>query len=146
MAVTSANCVFCAIVAGDEPAEIVYDDGDVVAFLDRTPLFAGHILVVPRAHIETLPDLPVERLADFYGVVQRVAAIMPATLGASGTFVANNNVVSQSVPHLHVHVVPRTKGDGLRGFFWPRRKYRVDEAGEVAERLRAALRKQLDGA
>ena len=130
-------CPFCAIVAGEAPAEIVQRDGVAVAFLDRTPLFPGHVLVVPTAHVVTLAEL--SDVGPFFERVQRVAAVMPGALDAQGTFVANNNVVSQSVAHLHVHVVPRTKGDGLRGFFWPRRKYAAGEAAAVAERLRAAL-------
>ncbi len=132
-----AACAFCSIVSGEADAEIVHRDETVVAFLDRTPLFPGHVLVVPTTHVVTLPEL-----ADpgpLFERVQRVAAAVPVALGAQGTFVAINNVVSQSVPHLHVHVVPRTKGDGLRGFFWPRTRYKPGEAVEVAAKLRAAL-------
>jgi histidine triad (HIT) family protein len=132
-----AGCPFCAIVAGAAPAEVVYRDEVAVAFLDRTPLFPGHVLVVPTAHVVTLPALV--DVGPFFERVQRVAAVLPGALGAQGTFVANNNVVSQSVAHLHVHVVPRTKGDGLRGFFWPRRKYAAGEAAAVATTLREAL-------
>ena len=132
-----ADCPFCAIVAGAAPAEVVHRDEIAVAFLDRTPLFPGHVLVVPTTHIVTLPALV--DVGPFFERVQRVAAVMPGALGAQGTFVANNNVVSQSVAHLHVHVVPRTKGDGLRGFFWPRRKYAAGEAAAVAATLREAL-------
>ena len=133
----ASPCPFCAIVAGAAPAEIVHRDDVAVVFLDRTPLFAGHVLVVPTLHIVTLPELA--DVGPFFERVQRVAAVMPGALGAQGTFVANNNVVSQSVAHLHVHVVPRTKGDGLRGFFWPRRKYAAGEAAAVATTLRSAL-------
>src|SRR5690606_39395215 len=136
---TSGSCVFCAIVDGESPAHVVYADDVVVAFLDRTPLFAGHTLVVPRTHVVTLADLPVETVGPFFERVQRIAARMPDALGAQGTFVANNNVVSQSVAHLHVHVVPRTKGDGLKGFFWPRVKYTDGEPAEYAQRIAAAL-------
>ncbi|MEV6343541.1 HIT family protein [Actinoplanes sp. NPDC051851] len=129
-----ADCVFCSIVAGTVPAFPVADTDDGVAFLDVRPVFKGHVLVVPRPHIVQLTDLPGELMAGYFGFVQRVAAAVPAALGATGTFVAMNNLVSQSVPHLHTHVVPRTKGDGLRGFFWPRRKYADDdEAAETAE-------------
>jgi len=136
----TASCAFCQIVAGEVPAAVVLDEPEVIAFLDRRPVFKGHVLVVPREHVVTLPELPADLLAIVMGAVQRVAAAVPVALGAQGTFVAANNVVSQSVPHLHVHVVPRTKGDGLRGFFWPRTKYDSDaEAEEYAGRLRVAL-------
>ncbi len=121
------DCIFCAIAAGTTPAHIVFADAVTVAFLDARPVFKGHVLVVPRAHYPTLPDLPGPLLEPFFGVVRLLSAAVPAALGAQGTFVALNNVVSQSVPHLHAHVVPRTKGDGLRGFFWPRQKYASDE-------------------
>ncbi|MFJ3789406.1 HIT family protein [Kitasatospora sp. NPDC090091] len=134
------DCVFCAVVAGTEAAHRVLDEEAAVAFLDRRPLFPGHVLVVPRAHHPTLADLPAAQVGPFFLQVQRVAAAVEHGLGAAGSFVAANNRISQSVPHLHVHVVPRNPKDGLRGFFWPRGKY-PDEAGaaEVAERLRAAL-------
>ena len=135
-----AACPFCAIVAGDgEDADVVYRGDAAVAFLDHRPLFPGHVLVVPTRHVDTLPDLDLADVAPFFSVVQRVSAAVPKALGAQGTFVAMNNVVSQSVRHLHVHVVPRTKGDGLRGFFWPRRKYAAGEAASVADRIRRAL-------
>jgi histidine triad (HIT) family protein len=134
-----AGCPFCAIVAGEEDADVVYRDAVTVAFLDRRPLFPGHVLVVPTGHVDTLIDLDLDDVGPFFTVVQRVAAAMPVALGAQGTFVAMNNVVSQSVRHLHVHVVPRTKGDGLRGFFWPRTKYGPGEAANVADKLRRAL-------
>jgi histidine triad (HIT) family protein len=133
-------CPFCAIVAGsDDDVEVVYRDDVAVAFLDRRPLFPGHVLVVPARHVDTLPDLEDADLAPFFSVVRRIAAAVPTALGAQGTFVAMNNNVSQSVAHLHVHVVPRTKGDGLRGFFWPRTKYAPGEAASVADRLRNQL-------
>lgn len=132
------DCVFCSIVAGDLPADVVLDDPELVAFLDRRPLFKGHVLLVPRQHVVTLVDLPARLRDPFLEAGQRLAAAMVAGLGAQGSFVAVNNVVSQSVPHLHLHVVPRTKGDGLRGFFWPRTKYADGEAAEYAARLRAA--------
>lgn len=123
----SETCVFCAIVAGTSPAHRVFEDSTATAFLDTRPLFPGHTLVVPNRHHETLPDLPADQVEPYFERVQRLAAVMPESLGAQGTFVAMNNVVSQSVPHLHVHVVPRTKGDGLRGFFWPRTGYDDEE-------------------
>jgi histidine triad (HIT) family protein len=134
----SDDCVFCNIVAG-AAAELVLDEEDFVAFLDRRPVFKGHSLLVPRRHIVTLPDLPAELRDGFLAAGQRLAQAMLDGLGAQGSFVAVNNTVSQSVPHLHLHVVPRTKGDGLRGFFWPRTKYADGEAGEYAQRLRRAL-------
>ena len=135
-----SDCVFCDIAAGRVPAHIVLEDDQVVAFLDARPVFKGHVLVAPRQHIATLPDLPAAAVGPYFLRVQRISAAMPAALGSQGTFVAANNVVSQSVPHLHFHVVPRTKGDGLRGFFWPRLHYESDaEAAQYADRLRSAL-------
>ncbi len=135
------ECVFCAIVERRVDASIVWEDHAVVAFLDRSPVFKGHVLVVPRAHVETLPALPTDSVATFFTVVQRVAAALPEALDAHGTFVAINNVVSQSVPHLHAHVVPRRRKDGLRGFFWPRVKYDdADDVATFAARVRDALR------
>ena len=133
------DCVFCSVVAGDVPADVVIDDPDFLGFLDRRPVFKGHVLLVPREHVVTLPDLPAGLRDGFLEAGQRLAAAVVAGLGAQGSFVAMNNVVSQSVPHLHMHVVPRTKGDGLRGFFWPRTKYADGESAEYAARLRAVL-------
>ena len=134
------DCVFCSIVAGEVAADVVLDTDQVMAFLDRRPLFKGHVLLVPREHVATLPDLPAALRDPFLAAAQRVAAAMVDGLGAQGSFVAMNNTVSQSVPHLHLHVVPRTKGDGLRGFFWPRHKYADDaEQAAYAARLWAAL-------
>ncbi len=134
------DCRFCAIVAGREPAHHVLDHPAAIGFLDLRPLFAGHVLVVPPRHLETLTDLPVDDVGPFFAQVQRVALAVESVLGAAGSFVAMNNRVSQSVPHLHVHVVPRNRKDGLRGFFWPRTRYEDDaEAAECAARLRAAL-------
>ena len=135
----AADCVFCAIAAGEVPAEVVLDEPDLVAFLDRRPVFKGHLLLVPRPHVVTLPDLPAPLRDPFLGAAQRLATAVVAGLDAQGSFVAMNNVVSQSVAHLHLHVVPRTKGDGLRGFFWPRTRYAEGEAAEYAERLRDVL-------
>lgn len=135
-----SGCAFCAIISGDVPTQLVLDEPDVVAFLDARPLFKGHVLVLPREHHETLPDLPAALVGPLFSRVRRVSAVMPAVLGAQGSLVALNNTVSQSVPHLHVHVVPRTRGDGLRGFFWPRQKYASEEeAAGYARRLRDAL-------
>jgi histidine triad (HIT) family protein len=134
------DCAFCGIIDGTVPAHVVLSDDVAVAFLDARPVFKGHVLVAPRAHVVTLPDLPADLVGPLFLRVQQVSAAMPAALGAQGSFVAVNNVVSQSVPHLHVHVVPRTKGDGLRGFFWPRTRYASDdEAEDYARRLRKVL-------
>lgn len=133
-------CVFCAIAAGELPAHVVAETEHTVAFLDRSPLFLGHTLVVPREHVVTLRDLPDALLAPYFTEVRRIAAAVQDGLGADGTFVVENNVVSQSVPHLHVNVVPRRRKDGFRGFFWPRQRYADDaEAAAVAARIRESL-------
>ena len=133
-------CLFCAIAGGLEPAEIVYQDEQAVAFLDHRPLFPGHVLLVPRRHIVTLADLPESDTASFFETVKRLETAVERGMEADGSFIAINNIVSQSVPHLHVHIVPRRRKDGLKGFFWPRLPYR-DEAHlkETAEKIRAAL-------
>ena len=133
------GCVFCQIISGELPGHTVLETDDLVAFLDARPVFKGHVLLAPREHVETLPDLPAEARDGFLAAAQQLATAVKAGLGAQGSFVAINNTVSQSVPHLHLHVVPRTKGDGLRGFFWPRTKYAAGEAEEYADRLRAVL-------
>ena len=134
------DCVFCRIVDGSMPAFEVLRTEHAIAFLDIRPVFPGHVLVVPRVHYETLLDLPSELLGPMFAAAQRVAGAVVAALEADGTFVAVNNVVSQSVPHLHVHVVPRKFKDGLRGFFWPRQKYSsADEMAELAARIAAAV-------
>lgn len=135
-----AACVFCEIVAGRTEAAVVLDEAEVLAFLDVRPVFVGHVLVVPREHHVTLPDLPARLLPTFFEAVQRLSAAVPQAFGAEGTFVAANNRVSQSVAHLHVHVVPRTKGDGLRGFFWPRTRYEsAEQLQATADAIRASL-------
>jgi histidine triad (HIT) family protein len=135
-----ADCLFCGIVAGDVAADTVLETEHVVGFLDHRPVFKGHVLLVPRVHVVTLPDLPAALRDPFLAAGQRLATAMLEGLGAQGSFVAINNTVSQSVAHLHLHVVPRTKGDGLRGFFWPRTKYAdADDRAEHARRLRAVL-------
>jgi histidine triad (HIT) family protein len=137
---TEADCAFCRLSGGEEDAHIVLADDATVAFLDHRPLFPGHTLLVPRAHVETLTDLPDELLLPFFSNARLLARAMEEGLGADGSFVAINNRVSQSVPHLHVHVVPRRRKDGLRGFFWPRQKYESEEqATEVAARLRDTI-------
>lgn len=134
------GCVFCSIVAGDVPAHVVLDEPELLGFLDARPVFKGHVLLVPREHIPTLLQLPAILREPLMEATQRLSATVAEALGSQGSFVATNNVVSQSVPHLHVHVVPRTQGDGLRGFFWPRTKYASEEdAAEYAARLAAAL-------
>jgi histidine triad (HIT) family protein len=134
------DCLFCRIVAGEVPATVVSATEHTVAFLDHRPLFEGHTLVVPRLHVATLRDLPPALLTPYFTEVQRLAVAVPDGLGADGSFVAANNVVSQSVPHLHFHVVPRRRKDGLRGFFWPRSLYAdAERMEEVATAVRAAL-------
>ncbi|TDE17886.1 HIT family protein [Actinomadura sp. 6K520] len=136
----SKVCLFCEIAKGERPAHVVMDAPDAMAFLDTRPLFKGHTLLIPRVHYETLTDLPGEMLGPFFGHAQRLAAAMESVLEAAGSFVAMNNRISQSVPHLHVHVVPRKPKDGLRGFFWPRQKYASDtEAADYATRLSTAI-------
>jgi histidine triad (HIT) family protein len=139
------DCLFCSIAAGETEAAVVWRDDDFAAFLDVRPVFKGHVLLVPRVHVVTLPDLPAPLRDPFLAAAQRMATAMVEGLGAQGSFVAINNTVSQSVPHLHCHVVPRTKGDGLRGFFWPRTKY--DDTADRdawAARLRSALPHSLE--
>jgi histidine triad (HIT) family protein len=139
------ECLFCGIVAGTVAAQIVLADDAVVAFLDVRPVFRGHVLIVPREHYGTLADLPAAQVGPLFARVRRISAVMPGALGSQGSFVGINNTVSQSVPHFHVHVLPRTKGDGLRGFFWPRVRYADDaEAAGYASRLRAALQAEHD--
>ena len=133
-------CTFCAIVGGDQAADIVFEDETSLAFLDIRPVFPGHTLLVPRTHYETLADLPGDLIAPFFSNAQLLSRVIPEALEADGTFVAINNKISQSVPHLHVHVVPRRAKDGLRGFFWPRHKYPSDEErARVAGAIRAVI-------
>ena len=137
---SESPCLFCDVVNGAVPVRTVTSDEIAVALFDRSPVFKGHVLVVPRQHVVTLADLDHDLVGPFFELVQRISAAMPAAFGCDGTFVAMNNVVSQSVAHLHVHVVPRRRKDGLRGFFWPRVRYDSDaEADDYAARLRAAL-------
>lgn len=134
------NCRFCQIIAGDEPGHVVFEDERTLAFLDSRPLFPGHCLLVPRDHYETLGDLPDELVGPLFENARLLSVAVPKAMKKPGSFVAMNNVVSQSVPHLHVHVVPRKPKDGLRGFFWPRTKYDSDDQmREVAERVRRAV-------
>jgi histidine triad (HIT) family protein len=131
--------VICQIVSGELDAAVVAREGEVIAFLDHRPVFKGHVLVAPTRHVENLLTLPSNLMVPLLTMAQRVASAIGAALGAQGTFVAINNVVSQSIPHLHVHVVPRTKGDGLRGFFWPRTHYAAGEIEIYAKLISEAL-------
>jgi histidine triad (HIT) family protein len=134
------NCRFCQIIAGDQTSHVVFEDERTLAFLDNRPLFPGHSLLVPRDHHETLAELPVELVGPLFENARLLSVAVSKAMRKPGSFVALNNVVSQSVPHLHVHVVPRKPKDGLRGFFWPRTKYdSEDQMREVAERVRKAL-------
>jgi histidine triad (HIT) family protein len=145
----AADCAFCGIVRGEIAAHLVLEEEAIVAFLDRRPLFPGHVLLVPREHHETLVDLPEPLLAPLFGGARLLAEAIRTAMRAEGTFLAINNVVSQSVPHLHVHVVPRRKGDGLRGLFWPRTPYASEaEAIAAANAIRAGvsrIRNRRDG-
>ena len=134
------TCAFCEIVAGRAKAAVVLDEPHVLGFLDVRPVFVGHVLAVPREHHGTLPELPARLVPVLFDAVQRLSVAVPLAMAAQGSFVAVNNTVSQSVPHVHVHVVPRTKGDGLRGFFWPRTRYASEEhLTATAAAIRAAL-------
>lgn len=134
------DCFFCHILAGELSARIVFEDEVSLAFLDHRPLFPGHCLLIPRAHYETLTDLPTDLVGPFFKAAQLLAQAVENAMEAEGTFVAMNNRVSQSVPHLHVHVVPRRRKDGLKGFFWPRNRYEDDAAGDAAQQaIREAI-------
>lgn len=134
-----AEDLICRIIAGELDAAVVHRDQEMIAFLDHRPVFKGHVLISPLRHVHSLLELPENLMAPLLGLGRRLTLAMIAELGCQGSFTALNTVVSQSVPHLHLHVVPRTKGDGLRGFFWPRTKYAAGEAEEYAHRLAAAL-------
>jgi len=138
---TMAECLFCRIAAGEVAAPIVYEDGECLAFLDHRPLFPGHVLLIPRRHYETLPDLPATDVGPFFATAQVLCRAVEEAMQAEGSLVAINNRVSQSVPHLHVHIVPRRRKDGLRGFFWPRRPYRDDTE---TESVRAAVHEAIE--
>jgi len=131
----ASECLFCQIRSGKIPAAIVVEDEHTLAFLDHRPLFPGHCLLIPKEHIETLADLPPPAIPPLFGTAQVLAKAMEMGLGSEGSFVAINNRISQSVPHLHVHVVPRRKKDGLKGFFWPRGKYKDEEEMEVVRKV-----------
>ena len=135
------NCAFCKVVRADDGFR-VFEDEQTIAFLDHRPLFPGHCLLIPKNHLETINDLPDSLLTTLFANVRLLAAAVELGMRAEGTFIAANNRVSQSVPHFHVHIVPRTKGDGLKGFFWPRRKYKnTEEIDSVLSALRAAIAK-----
>lgn len=139
--VARTDCKFCAIARGGAGARVVLEGKRTLAFLDHRPLFPGHVLAIPREHHETMRDLPPDLLAELFADARRLAIAVEDALGAEGSFVAVNNRVSQSVPHLHIHIVPRRKGDGLRGFFWPRQKYNnEDEMRRAQEAIRAEVR------
>lgn len=134
------SCVFCRIVAGEVPAHMVHENESTIVFLDTGPIFPGHCLVCPKKHYDTMYDVPKSQLEPLFSTAQLVGKAIEEGLGAEGTFVAINNRVSQSVPHLHVHVIPRRRKDGMKGFFWPRRPYRdPDEAAETAATLRETI-------
>lgn len=135
------SCIFCKIIAGTIPANVVYKDKNVIAFLDIDPLFPGHVLLSPREHYPTLTDLPVELAGPMMEKTQVMAAAVETALDAEGTFIAVNNRVSQLVPHLHIHIVPRRRKDGLRGFFWPRHQYKDDAAREA---VRDAIEREVN--
>ena len=135
-----AACVFCKIADGNVPADLVYQDGQCVAFLDSRPVFPGHVLLCPREHYETLADLPVALTGPMMTLTQLMAKAVEKALDAEGTFIAVNNRVSQTVPHLHIHIVPRRRRDGLKGFFWPRQQYKDDEAREA---VRSAIEREV---
>ncbi len=137
---TTASCIFCKIVAGEQAAPVVLEDERVLAFLDHRPLFPGHCLLVPKVHYETLADLPEEMAGPVFAAVRLLSRAVEEALAADGVFVAINNRVSQSVPHLHVHIVPRRRKDGLKGFFWPRQNYKDEETrAAVGEAIRKAV-------
>ena len=137
-----AECLFCRIASGELTATIVYEDDNSVAFLDHRPLFPGHTLLVPREHVETLGELPAKLVGPYFEAAQLLARAVESAMEAEGTFVAMNNRVSQSVPHLHVHIVPRRRKDGLKGFFWPRTKYKDgEEMEEVKKKIATTLNK-----
>jgi histidine triad (HIT) family protein len=140
---TDESCLFCRIVSGEVSAVVVYEDKDTLAFLDHRPLFPGHTLLVPREHVETLGDLPAAQVGPFFKSAQLLSLAIEAAMEAEGTFVAMNNRVSQSVPHLHVHIVPRRRKDGLKGFFWPRTKYQSAEQMElVRQKISSKIKQQ----
>ena len=134
------DCPFCRVVSDE--AAIVFEDELTLAFLDHRPLFPGHCLLIPKRHYETLADLPGDLIGPLFRNARMLAVAVEQAMQSDGSFVAINNRVSQSVPHLHIHVVPRRKKDGLLGFFWPRQKY---ESATEMERVRDAVRSAIAG-
>ena len=134
------TCVFCQIAAGTVPSHIVYEDSDTIAFLDGRPLFPGHVLLCPRDHCETFPELASDLVKPIFCMAQLLAKAVEAAVDAEGTFIAINNRVSQAIPHLHIHIVPRRRKDGLKGFFWPRHDYQDEAAKEV---VRTAIEREV---
>lgn len=143
MADIHEGCAFCDVIQGRSPSYLVFEDEFTTAFLDRRPLFPGHVLLTPKDHYETLADLPQHLVGPLFVNAQLLARAIEKGLGAEGSFIAVNNRVSQSVPHLHVHIVPRRQGDGLRGFFWPRYSYKGDEAPQAQAAIRSAIKQLL---
>lgn len=135
------HCIFCEIIDHQLPAAIVYEDDTLCAFLDKRPLFLGHTLLVPKQHYETIFDLPAELNEILFRQLKTLSHVVKTAMDAQGVFVAMNNIVSQSVPHAHFHVVPRNKGDGLRGFFWPRTHYEPGQMSQVAQKLKTCIDK-----
>jgi histidine triad (HIT) family protein len=143
---TDQGCLFCQIAAGQTEAQIVFEDAVALAFLDARPLFRGHCLLIPKTHYESLRDLPQQLVSDLFVRAQLLARAVQEAMQTEGTFVAVNNRVSQSVPHFHIHVVPRRRGDGLRGFFWPRSRYKSDEEmAQVQQALSARMNVLAEG-
>ncbi len=141
---TDPNCIFCKIISKQIKSNVVYEDDETVAFLDNDPLFPGHVLLSPREHYETLPDLPADLAGPMMLKMQLMARAVKVAVGAEGTFIAINNQVSQTVPHLHIHIVPRRRKDGLKGFFWPRQGYKDSDACEsVRHAIELEIRKQM---
>lgn len=134
------NCIFCQIANGDTDSITIYEDKDVLAFLDKRPLFLGHLLVITKQHYETFYDLPADKLIALMSATQKIGKALEAATQSQGSFIATNNKVSQSVPHVHIHIVPRNPKDGLRGFFWPRQQFALEEKQAVAEKIKEQLR------
>lgn len=135
-----ANCPFCRIIAGTEKSYIIFENDKFISFLDKKPLFLGHSLLLPKAHVQTLYDLPERLIKPFFLYLQRIGSAIEHAMDADGSFVAINNIISQSVPHLHTHIVPRHKNDGLKGFFWPRQHYvNEQQMTEIQEKIKRYL-------
>jgi histidine triad (HIT) family protein len=147
VAKAAPNCIFCQIVAGSVAAPVVFEDETSLGFFDNRPLFPGHVLLIPKDHYQTLADLPPALIQPLFANSQLLARAIEQALDAEGTFVAINNRVSQTVPHLHIHIVPRRKGDGLRGFFWPRQAYKSpEEIEKIRKNIRETLERLQSGA